>query len=254
MSNQTENFMKIYHSPMLACLLLLLGFAQCTPSETSTVEGTTTPAETTQQPEPEGEWITLFDGKNLDAWRDYQGKGVAWKIEDGTMTTEGGKGDIVTKERFGNFELEFDWKISEAGNSGVLYLVQEDEQYQHAHETGPEYQIIDADNFTKKNDYQLDETQKTAANYALHSTEGVSVNPLDEFNQGKIIVNDGHVEHWLNGKKVVAYDLWTNEWKEDVAQTKFKDMPGYAQTKEGHVAFQDHQDRVWFRNVRIRRL
>ena len=227
----------------------------CGSSETSTAEETTnTPAEATSQSETNKEWITLFDGENLDAWRDFKGEGIGWKVEDGAMTTEGGQGDIITKDTFKNFELEFDWKISEAGNSGVLYLVQEGNQYEHAHETGPEYQIIDAENFTKKNDYPLDETQKTAANYALHTADGASMKPIGEYNQGKIVVNNGHVEHWLNGKKVVDYDLWTDDWKEQVAQTKFNDMPGYGQSKEGHIAFQDHQDRVWFRNVRVRRL
>ena len=225
-------------------------WAGCAAPETSATEEATT---TSAQPE-KSEWISLFDGSSLDAWRDYKGQTISWKIEDGALTTDGGIGDIVTKDTFDNFELEFDWKISEAGNSGVLYLVQDGEAYQQAHETGPEYQIIDADNFTKKNDYPLEETQKTAANYALHTAEGASMKPLQEYNHGKIVVNDGHVEHWLNGKKVVAYDLWTDAWKQQVAQTKFKDMPGYGASKEGHIALQDHQDRVWFRNIRVKRL
>ena len=136
----------------------------------------------------------------------------------------------------------------------MLYSVQDGDQYQYAHETGPEYQIIDIDNFTKKYDGPIEKTQETAANYALHPADGAVMKPLDEYNQGKIVVNDGHVEHWLNGKKVVEYDLWTDAWKQQVAQTKFKDMPGYGTSKEGHIALQDHQDRVWFRNVRIKRL
>ncbi len=221
-------------------------------SDTATEQATKTPTETVSA--TADDWEVLFDGKNLDHWHDYHGEGVSWKIEDGTLTTDGGKGDIVTNEAYQNFEMEFEWKVAEAGNSGVIYLVQEDEQYEHSFETGPEYQIIDADNFTKKNDYPLDESQKTGANYAMHAAEGAEMKPIDEFNQGKLIVNDGHVEHWLNGKKVVEYDLWTDAWKEQVAQTKFKDMPGYGQAKEGHIALQDHGDRVWFRNVRIRRL
>ena len=203
---------------------------------------------------PNDDWVVLFDGSNLDAWQPYHGDKLEWTVEDGALTTAGGQGDIITRETFENFELTFDWKISEAGNSGVLYLVQDDERYEHAHETGPEYQIIDADNFTKKNDYPLDETQRTAANYALHPAEGAPVKPAGEYNQGKIIVNDGRVEHWLNGQKVVEYELWTDEWRNQVSQTKFKDMPGYGQSRQGHIALQDHQDRVWFRNVRIRRL
>ena len=234
-----------------SCLSLLI---QCSSPASDTGEPTETPGTSVSQSEAPDDWVVLFDGQNLDAWRNYRDEGMGWTIEDGALTTEGGIGDIITKETFDNFELEFEWRISEAGNSGVLYLVQDDPQYEHAHETGPEYQIIDADNFTKKNDYPLDETQKTAANYALHRADGSSVKPLDEYNQGKIIVDDGHVEHWLNGKKVVAYELWTDEWNKEVAQTKFKDMPGYGQSKAGHIALQDHQDRVWFRNIRIRKL
>ena len=240
----------------LGLTLTICFWIGCSPSETSTTEtdiGTPTQA-ASQTDADEEPWIVLFDGENLDAWQDFNGEDISWRIEDGVLTTDGGVGDIVTKETFGDFELEFDWKISEAGNSGVLYLVQEGDEYEHAHQTGPEYQIIDADNFTKKNDYPLEENQKTAANYALHTAEGAEMNPLDEYNQGKIIVNDGHVEHWLNGKKVVEYDLWTDEWKQQVAATKFKDMPGYGASKEGHIALQDHQDRVWFRNVRVRKL
>ena len=231
-------------------------WAGCGTSESTTEVTDETPAQAASQTNStnEGEWVVLFDGESLDAWQDYNGEGVSWKVEDGAMTTDGGIGDIMTKETFGNFELEFDWKISEAGNSGVLYLVQDGDQYEHAHETGPEYQIIDADNFTEKNDYPLEDNQKTAANYALHTADGAEMKPIDEYNQGKIIVNDGHVEHWLNGQKVVEYDLWTDEWKQQVAATKFKDMPGYGASKEGHIAFQDHQDRVWFRNVRVKRL
>ena len=224
----------------------------CASPDTSAQQALVTPAETVA--EPADDWEVLFDGKNLDHWHDYRGEGTSWKIEDGTLTTDGGEGDIVTDDTYRNFELEFEWKVAEAGNSGVIYLVQEDDQYEHSFETGPEYQIIDADNFTEKNDYPLEASQKTGANYGLNAAEGAVMKPINEFNQGKIVVNDGHVEHWLNGKKVVEYDLWTDAWKEQVAQTKFVDMPGYGKAKEGHIALQDHGDRVWFRNVRIRRL
>ena len=238
---------------ILVSIAIALIWGCSTPnSDTATEQAPVTPAETVS--ESADDWEVLFDGENLDHWHDYQGEGISWKMENGTLTTEGGKGDIVSDDTYKNFELEFEWKVAEAGNSGVIYLVQENEQYEHSFETGPEYQIIDADNFTKKNDYPLEESQKTGANYAMHAAEGAEMKPINAFNQGKLIVNDGHVEHWLNGKKVVEYDLWTDAWKEQVAQTKFKDMPGYGQAKEGHIALQDHGDRVWFRNVRIRRL
>ncbi len=127
----------------------------------------------------------LFDGTNLDHWHDYHGDGISWKVEDSTLTTDGGKGDIVTNEAYQNFEMEFEWKVAEAGNSGVIYLVQEDEQYEHSFETGPEYQIIDADNFTIQHDYPLDESQKTGANYALHAAEGAMMKPIERVQPGQ---------------------------------------------------------------------
>ncbi len=229
----------------------ILFLASCDTPRT-TEEASLTPAQVPQ--DAANEWIVLFDGTNLDHWHDYQRDGISWKIEDGSLTTEGGKGDIITNDTYQNFELEFEWKISEAGNSGVIYLVQDDQQYNHSFETGPEYQIIDANNFVKKSDYPLSDSQKTGANYALQAAQGAMMKPLDKFNRGKIIVNNGHVEHWLNGKKVVDYELWTDAWKAKVAQTKFNEMPGYGQAKSGHIALQDHDDQVWFRNMRIRRL
>lgn len=199
------------------------------------------------------EWVTLFDGSGLDHWRNFKGSEISWQVEDGTLTTPGGKGDIVSKDTYSNFELEFDWKISEGGNSGVMYLVQEGDQEATFH-TGPEYQIIDAEGYAKKSGSQLDDTQITGANYGLHTPASKPAKPVGEWNKGKIVVNDRHVEHWLNGEKVVEYDLGTDEWKKQVSQTKFQEWPDYGMAKEGHIALQDHGDQVWFKDIRIREL
>ncbi len=155
----------------------------CSSPDATTEQASVTPTETVS--EPTDDWEVLFDGTNLNHWHDYRKDGVSWKIEDGALTTDGGQGDIVTNEAYQNFEMEFEWKVAEAGNSGVIYLVQEDEQYEHTFETGPEYQIIDADNFTKKNDYPLDESQKTGANYGLHAAEGADIKPIERVQQGE---------------------------------------------------------------------
>lgn len=225
-----------------------------TPSENTSSNGEeNTPATTTTNSD-EGEWTVLFDGSDLDAWRNYQSDSAAWRIEDGALNTTGGSGDLITKETFGNFELEFDWRITEGGNSGVIYLVQESDEYQSTYETGPEYQLIDDESYGTVHNIELAKNQMSGANYALDEPQNVQLKPLGEYNQGKIVVNDGHVEHWLNGQKVVEYDLWTDEWNARVAETKFKDMPEYGKSKEGHIALQDHGDPVWFKNIRIRSL
>ena len=202
----------------------------------------------------ENDWITLFDGSNMDAWRNFKSDTSAWQIEDGALYTTGGIGDLITKEKFGNFALEFDWRIAEGSNSGVIYLAQESDEYNSTHETGPEYQLIDDENYGIVHNATLEKSQMSGANYALDEPQNVQLKQVGEYNEGKIIVDNGHVEHWLNGQKVVEYDLWTDEWNARVAETKFKDMSGYGQYKEGHIALQDHSDPVWFKNIRIRRL
>lgn len=199
------------------------------------------------------DWEVLFDGSGLDQWRNFRKNDIHWKMEDGTLTTSGGNGDIVTKDTYGNFEMEFDWKISEGGNSGVMYLVKEGD-HEETYHTGPEYQIIDEEGFGKKSNTQLEDNQTTGANYALDAPTKKAAKPVGEWNHGKIIVKDGHVEHWLNGEKVLDYTLWTDQWKEKVSKTKFSEWPDYGMAKEGHIALQDHGDRVWFKNIRIKRL
>ncbi len=214
---------------------------------------TTTPSASVIQQKDTGKWITLFDGKDMKHWRNFKKKDINWRVEDGALTSPGGKGDIVTKEKYGNFEMEFDWKISDGGNSGVMYLVQEGDN-KESYYTGPEYQIIDADAFTKKNDYKLEANQKSGANYGLDAPSRMAAKPAGEWNKGKIMIKDGHVAHWLNGEKVVSYDLWTDAWKKQVSQTKFKEWPQYGMAKEGYIALQDHGDQVWFKNIRLRKL
>ncbi len=219
------------------------------------------PAPTTA---PAGEeWIVLFDGTSLDHWRGFHREDVPgkWQIDQGAIffnpDADGDGGDIITKETFKNFDLQFEWKIGECGNSGVFYHVAERDEFSRTYETGPEYQILDN---TCHPDTQNGPDRYAAANYALHPPAYVEndalagTKPAGEWNTARIVVNNGHVEHYLNGDKVVEYDLGSEAWKALVAASKFNSMPGYGIQGEGHIALQDHGDPVWYRNIRIKRL
>lgn len=195
-------------------------------------------------------WQLLFDGETTDGWRNFKADTLSsqWQVEEGTLMLVGeGGGDIVTEETFDNFELSIDWRISEGGNSGIFFNVVEDDEYDTVFETGPEYQILDDENAEDN----ADPTHLTGSNYDLHAPSENVVRPAGEWNQTRIIVDDGHVQHYLNGVKVVEYELWTEEWEDDVANSKFDEMEGYGQAESGHIALQDHGDRVWFRNIKI---
>jgi hypothetical protein len=200
-------------------------------------------------------WRSLFDGKTLNGWRIYQNKpSTDWKVSDGTIYCMGNKNeasthaDLITNDQFENFELSLEWKIAPQGNSGILYMVTE--EYQTSYLSGPEYQIIDDKGYPQK----LEDWQHTAANYAMDPAPTAEPKPVGEWNETRIIVNKGHVQHWLNGKKVVEYDLWTDDWKQKKLAGKWKDAAGYGMSKKGHLALQDHGSEAWFRNIKIREL
>ncbi|GAB4230817.1 MAG: DUF1080 domain-containing protein [Acidobacteriota bacterium] len=214
-------------------------------------------------------WELLFDGKSLDKWRGFRMETVppGWQVEDGLLVFRAehggeGYGDLTTKEQFDDFELSLEWKISPCGNSGILFRVSED--YDQEWHTGPEYQIVDA-TLGCWSDYQAPEgerapnsdlkpTQLSGANYDLHAPSENAVKPVGEWNHSRLVVNGPHVEHWLNGKKVVEYELWSPEWEALVAASKFKDYPKYGRNRTGHIVLQDHGKTLWFRNIKIRRL
>jgi hypothetical protein len=206
-------------------------------------------------PGPDG-YISLFDRKTLNGWRTYQNKPAdSWSVKDGIIYCKGSssdksdrRADLITINEFENFDLSLDWKISSQGNSGIMYMVTE--QYPTAYLSGPEYQIIDDKNFPEK----LEDWQKTAANYAMHTAPGAHPRPVGEWNNTRIIVSHGHVQHWLNGEKVVEYDLWTDDWNKRRAAGKWHDAPGYGMSKKGHIALQDHGSEAWFRNLKIKQL
>lgn len=199
------------------------------------------------------DWTTLFDGKSTAAWRgykqaDFPAKG--WEVKDGTLhhVAGGGGGDLVTREKYDSFELRFDWKVAEGANSGVMYRVSE--AFNAPYETGPEYQVLDD---AKHPDGRNPKTTASSL-YALIAAQGKELKPVGEWNKARIVVRGSHVEHWLNKKKVVEYELGSDALKALIAGSKFKDMPRFAQEPTGHICLQDHGDSVWYRKIRVRKL
>lgn len=195
-------------------------------------------------------WQLLFDGVSTDGWHSFQKNTVeGWQVADGMLFTAGKNGDIVTNKEYENFEFTAEWKIEEQGNSGIFFYVVESPQYKRTYETGPEFQIIDDKNYPQK----LKDSQKTGANSDVQAPTMFPSNKPGEWNTTRILVNRGHVEHWLNGHKILEYEFDSPEWKKLVAESKFSSLD-YAKIRKGHIAFQDHGGPVAYRNIKIREL
>jgi len=200
-----------------------------------------------------GEWRPLFDGKTTAGWRGYKSPDVpaGWAVQDGVLIKDGKtrSGDLVTKDQYGDFELEFDWKLAPGGNAGVLY--RGTEEYDHIYWSAPEYQLLDdAAHADGKN-----RLTSAGSAYALYPPPAGVVKAAGEWNSSRIVARGPHVEHWLNGKKVVEYELWSPDWEGKVKASKFKDWPNYGRAKKGYIAIQgDHEGELALRNIRIREL
>lgn len=207
-----------------------------------------------------GDWKILFDGKSTDAWRGYKRDGFpekGWVVENGALKTvagdgSGGTSDLITKDKYKNFELELEWRVSPGGNSGFFYNVAETDG--PAWHTGPEVQILDDE---RHPDAKLGKNgnRKAGSLYDLiPASPGKTLRPVGEFNKVRLIVNNNRVQHFLNGKKVVEYTLGSPEMKKLIAESKFSGFPRFAQEPEGYIALQHHGEEVWFRNIRVRAL
>ena len=206
-----------------------------------------------------GNWEVLFDGKSVDKWK---GKSIAgfpekgWKIENGLLyRAENGGGDIITKEKYSDFELVFQFKLTEGANSGIKYFVDTlvNQETGDIMVNGPEYQIID--------DYNNEHVKgdpnglsSTASLYLLYAPVNKKLNAHGQWNTGRIIAKNGHVEHWLNGVRVVKYKRGSKEFLKRKAETKFKNDKNYGELKSGHILLTDHNDTAYFKDIKIRRL
>jgi len=204
-------------------------------------DNTLTPAE------KKAGWTLLFDGKTTAGWRGFKtpAPDAGWTAKGALSPDPKTSKDIMTKDTFGDFDLTFEWKISPKGNSGVMFHVTE--AGNQTYESGPEYQVLD-------NSRGEPPLEQAGGLFALYAPEGAVTKPVGAYNTGRILVDHGKVEHWLNGVKVAAYDMNSADFKARVAASKFKAWPPFAASPTGHIALQNHGDAVWFRNLKIRRL
>jgi hypothetical protein len=207
-----------------------------------------------------GKWVYLFDGKSVAALRGYMMDSFpsqAWKVEDGALVAQTNvpNVDFLTRNKYQNFELSLQWAVSKGGNSGVFYYVVE----KSAHEShngnsptwldNPEMQILDDIGF---NDTAA--IRSAGSLYDLIIPQHKVLKPVGEFNTARLIVDHGHVEHWLNGVKIVEYDLGSEKLKELISKSKFKNNPNFAQSTDGYIMFQHHGQKVWLKDIKVRTL
>ena len=199
----------------------------------------------------DGEWRSLFDGKTQSGWRVYQGQGQSsgWSVVDGALMKTKATDDLITVDQFGDFELTLEWKVSRGGNAGLFY--RGTEEYEKVYWSATEYQLLDNPNHR---DGQNPLTSAGAA-YGLYPAPAGVVKPAGEWNATRIIAKGAHVEHWLNGTKLLEYELWSPDWEAKVKASKFAVWPNYGRAKRGHIAIQgDHGGELALRNIRIREL
>ncbi|HPA17632.1 MAG TPA: DUF1080 domain-containing protein [Verrucomicrobiae bacterium] len=198
-------------------------------------------------------WTLLFDGKTLDGWRGYRLQGLpsaGWIINDGLLTTVAKvKGaELITGKKFDDFELTWEWRVAPGGNNGIKYFVTEDRPKAPGHE----YQMLDDE---RHPDAMRGDTHKTAAFYdVLPPAKDKPVKPAGEWNASRIVVRGNHVEHWLNGRQVLAYELGSDDVKAALAKSKFKGYPDFGTKLSGHIMLTYHNDECSFRNIKIREL
>lgn len=228
---------------MLRCFLLALSL--CCLSSLRADDG---PMNTLSDAEKTAGFKLLFDGKTTDGWRGYGSKSFpsGWKVIDGHMVRVGGGGDIITDGEYGSFELLVDWKVSPKGNSGIMYHVKEGNPT--AYMTGPEYQVLD----NKGHADGRNKLTSAGSCYALYAPSKDVCHPAGEWNHTKIVIKNGHVEHWLNDTKVVEYEKGSDEWNKKVAGSKFKAWSTFGKPTKGHIVLQDHGDKVEYKNIKIK--
>lgn len=222
-----------------------------------------TPINQLTKAEKVGGWRSLFDGKTFDGWRGFHNDKVpgGWAIEDGCVKKiqaqgelgEAG-GDLITVDQFDNFEFSVEWKLSKGGNSGIKYLVSESLPPKGKSGVSFEYQVLDDQNHPDARAGIAGNRTAGSLYDLIPASNNKKLNPPGEFNQTRIVVRGNHIEHWLNGVKVVEFERDGEKLKQHIAESKFKNTKGFGETAKGHILLQDHGDSVWYRNIKIREL
>ncbi|MDF2431943.1 MAG: hypothetical protein JWP44_1574 [Mucilaginibacter sp.] len=204
-------------------------------------------------------WQYLFNGTSVKELRGYKMDAFpeAWKIEDGALVAQTNvpNVDLVTKDTYTNFDLTLEWAMSEGGNSGIFYNVQENSSHESGNGNSPnwldnfEFQLLDDIGF---NDH---EPRRSAGSlYDLITPQNKHLKPVGEFNTARLLVDHGHVEQWINGEKVVEYELGSKELNDLISKSKYRNNPNFAKSTSGHIMFQHHGQKVWLKNIKIKRL
>ena len=241
-------------------LVLLLLIISCKREKESQVEEQPVQEEVNTEPVTEAEWTTLFDGSSLNQWRGYGSETMhpEWTItDDGAMAftpgEEGGK-NIISKGTYTNFMLSLEWKISEGGNSGIFWGVYEDEKYAEAYQTGPEIQVLD--DAKHPDAFVAEGKHKAGALYDMIKAPDGLINPAGEWNKVELEVNynTNVAKVKLNDQDAFSFPVHGDEWDAMVADSKFKGWEGFGVYRTGHIGLQDHSDKVWYRNIKIKSL
>jgi hypothetical protein len=233
-----------------------IGIVSCKTSKPSTASepelNTLTKKET-----KEG-WKLLFDGTTKNGWHVFNNRtdGSSWKVVDGTLffdpsarkSGDQGGGDLVTDQEYENYHLSLEWKLDSGGNCGIIFQSKEDPKYKYSWVTGPEMQILDND---RHPDAKIIK-HRSGDLYDLISSSVENVKPVGQWNKSEIIVNNAKLELWQNGKMVVSTTEWDSNWKNMIANSKFKSMSDFGTYRKGKIALQDHGNPVWFRNIKIK--
>ncbi len=251
------------HSPLpflstlftFALCLIAIGAAAPAPAGTIPAVSATTvaPANELTTAEQAAGWVLLFDGKTFTGWRGYRQRkppAAGWEIKDGLLkTVPKVRGtELITENKFTDFELTWEWRIAEGGNNGIKYFVTED----RPSAPGQEYQMIDD---ASHSDAKRGPLYQTGAFYdVLPPTADKPLKPAGEWNASRLVVKGGHVEHWLNGKNILTYEIGSPEVKAGLARSKFKDQPGFGEKVTGPIMLTYHDDECWYRSIKIREL
>jgi hypothetical protein len=209
-------------------------------------------------------FVALFDGKSTAGWHSHKKTtaGKIWKVENGAIhldpavkkeaPSEGG--DLVTNEEYENFHLKLDWKISPKGNSGIIFFINEDPKYNNTYETGMEMQVLDNGTPTSlgHSDAKI-YTHRAGDLYDLMAAKDAA-KPAGEWNTAEIVANKGKLDFYLNGQHTLSNKLWDDNWRNMIAISKFKSMPGFGKFNKGKISLQEHGDEVWFKNIMIKKL